>query len=414
MKKVLFTLCFFSFLNLAFAQDLKTTEIIVIEGFVPKIPDAVRINKQASFSDTTKIDKSQNYTQINTLFYSPHIIREINPAKVKHEKPKDFLNSKIDVRLGTLSQNKGLFAFNKKHSKSIFYGLSLTHYQNSYKNFALIIANRHKIENNSQSVYGFLKYVKPNSILSINLTYDRNISMFNFSNEFRYSKISFNAISKKPLANGFTYNTHFFVADLNEMSENQIHFSSVLAKKNDDKLISFYLAFNNYLNYSRFENAFGREALDVKEFIFYPSTSIYKLGFKIDLGLNLEYQDDSLDTEVSIFPHIQLSKEIVNDFIFLQFGLRDDNNRNSLRSISESNKFIHSHGTNQQLYDDGSFSQDLKKTYSKEAYFLLKNQLSANQFIVLNTSFSKINNICLLYTSPSPRDNLPSRMPSSA
>ena len=107
----------------------------------------------------------------------------------------------------------------------------------------------------------------------------------------------------------------------------------------------------------------------------------------------MEYQDDSLDTEVSIFPHIQLSKEIVNDFIFLQVGLRDDNKRNSLRSISESNQFIHSYGTNQQLYDDGSFSQELKKTYSKEAYFLLKNQLSTNQFIVLNTSFSKINNI---------------------
>ena len=64
MKKVLFTLCFFSFLNFVFAQDLKTTEIIVIEGFEPKIPHAVKINKQASFSDTTKIDKSQNYTQI--------------------------------------------------------------------------------------------------------------------------------------------------------------------------------------------------------------------------------------------------------------------------------------------------------------------------------------------------------------
>ena len=71
----------------------------------------------------------------------------------------------------------------------------------------------------------------------------------------------------------------------------------------------------------------------------------------------------------------------------------DDNKRNSLRLISESNQFIHSYGTNQELYDDGSFSQELKKTYTKKAYFLLKNQLSINQFIVLNTSFSKINNI---------------------
>ena len=59
MKKILFTLCFFAFFNPIFAQDLNTTEIIVIEGFKPEIPDAVKINKQASFSDTTKIDKSQ-------------------------------------------------------------------------------------------------------------------------------------------------------------------------------------------------------------------------------------------------------------------------------------------------------------------------------------------------------------------
>ena len=396
MKKILFTLCFFAFFNPVFAQDLNTTEIMVIEGFKPEIPDAVKINKQASFSDTTKIDKSQNYSYINTLFYSPYLIREINPAKIKHDRAKDFLNYKIDLRIGTLSQSNGQFSFNQKHSKSIFYGLSLTHNQNSYKAFALsspITSSNHKIENTNQNVYGFLKFFKPNNVISINMTYDRDVSIFNFKNEFRYSKISFNAFSKRPFSNGFKHNTSFYISDLNEMSENHIHFRSLLERKNTDNLIRCFLGFNNYLNYSRDEIAFGRRSLDVKEFIFYPSTRIDKYGFKIDLGLNLEYQDDTLDTEISIFPHIQFSKELVNDFVFLQFGLRDCNKRNSLRTLSEDNQFIHSFGTNQQISDDGIFSQELKKTFSKEVYFLMKNHLSKNQYIVLNTSFSKINNI---------------------
>ena len=121
--------------------------------------------------------------------------------------------------------------------------------------------------------------------------------------------------------------------------------------------------------------------------------SLYIPGFKNTKVLNLEYQDDTLDNEISIFPHIQFSKELVNDFVFLQFGLRDCNKRNSLRTLSEDNQFIHSFGTNQQISDDGIFSQELKKTFSKEVYFLMKNHLSKNQYIVLNTSFSKINNI---------------------
>ena len=54
----LILLCFSS--NYIFSQDLKTTEIRVVEGLDVSVPDANKLNVKAFFMDTTKIDKTQN------------------------------------------------------------------------------------------------------------------------------------------------------------------------------------------------------------------------------------------------------------------------------------------------------------------------------------------------------------------
>ena len=41
------------------AQDIKATEVRVTEQFVPSVPEASKLNEQATFSDTIKVDKSQ-------------------------------------------------------------------------------------------------------------------------------------------------------------------------------------------------------------------------------------------------------------------------------------------------------------------------------------------------------------------
>ena len=59
----LILLCFSS--NYIFSQDLKTTEIRVVEGLDVSVPDANKLNVKAFFMDTTKIDKTQKYSFVD-------------------------------------------------------------------------------------------------------------------------------------------------------------------------------------------------------------------------------------------------------------------------------------------------------------------------------------------------------------
>ena len=53
-----------------FAQDINTTEVKVVENFQPIIPEASRLNENATFADTIKKDRTQNYEVINIEFKS--------------------------------------------------------------------------------------------------------------------------------------------------------------------------------------------------------------------------------------------------------------------------------------------------------------------------------------------------------
>ena len=55
---ILFIFCF----SVAKSQDIKATEVRVTEGFVPSVPEATKLNEQATFSDTAKVDKTQQDT----------------------------------------------------------------------------------------------------------------------------------------------------------------------------------------------------------------------------------------------------------------------------------------------------------------------------------------------------------------
>ena len=42
------------------AQDIGTTEVRVVEGFKPTIPEASRLNEKAAFADTIKKVRTKN------------------------------------------------------------------------------------------------------------------------------------------------------------------------------------------------------------------------------------------------------------------------------------------------------------------------------------------------------------------
>ena len=56
-----------------FAQDIGTTKVTVIEGFQPTIPEATRLNENATFADTIRRDRTQEYKMIHVNIDSDYM-----------------------------------------------------------------------------------------------------------------------------------------------------------------------------------------------------------------------------------------------------------------------------------------------------------------------------------------------------
>ena len=87
----------------------------------------------------------------------------------------------------------------------------------------------------------YRKHIGSAFIFLANLDYDRRAAVYYdkklnmseenfFRNRFAYTKLSLSAISKATSEQKLKHHTTFFIADLNELSENQIHLSSNLRK----------------------------------------------------------------------------------------------------------------------------------------------------------------------------------------
>tara|TARA_B110000240_G_scaffold192554_1_gene236905 strand:+ start:1065 stop:2696 length:1632 start_codon:yes stop_codon:yes gene_type:complete len=380
----------------SFTQDLQTTEIKVLEGYSPSIPQALRLNTKATYQDTSKIDKSQIYSLVNKVFYRDYKTRELSPAKIRHASLIKPLGSRLILGIGISSQNKANFSFNKSHSKSIVYGVSFDHIDSQFKDN---LNSRYR--NTEQSIYSFVKVLAKKNITSFSLSYDKlNASYNDQNNGFRSSELLINTFSRNFSKQKTRHNSSFLVSDFNEMSENKINLSSIVFKEIDDKLYEINFSFTNYLNYSREEVSFGRLQSNIKAVNFNPSTTFKKLGFDIQFGLNFDWQDDSLamsftdnSQKISIFPKINIANELVDDIVFLNFGIRNHVFRHTLESLSLNNSFIHSFGMNQSDVNDNSlFSQNLKQTNKKEVFIFLKNYLSNDQYVDIHVSAAEITN----------------------
>ena len=66
------------------------------------------------------------------------------------------------------------------------------------------------------------------------------------------------------------------------------------------------------------------------------------------------------------------------------------------------------------IADAQAKAKELQSGYQELEEAIKNEEDRERQFTKLTKEISKLNNVCLLYTSPSPRDGLLSRMPSSA
>ena len=100
MKKIN-TFVLMCFVSVLVAQDINPTQVTVIEGFKPEIPESEKIKEVTQFSDTTKIDRTQKYSFVEKILNTNYEIRKLKSAKVSGEKLSDLYRSAILLGGGT-------------------------------------------------------------------------------------------------------------------------------------------------------------------------------------------------------------------------------------------------------------------------------------------------------------------------
>ena len=107
------------------AQDIGTTEVRVVEGFIPTIPEASRLNEKAAFADTIKKVRTQEYAVVETDLKSNYKTRPLKAAKVKADKIAQLYGTKVGLGFGNAWTTKASIVHNSKRSKTLSYGILL-------------------------------------------------------------------------------------------------------------------------------------------------------------------------------------------------------------------------------------------------------------------------------------------------
>ena len=385
----------------AFSQDIQTTEVKVLENFVPAIPQADRLNENAIFSDTSKLDKKQQFKIFHVDLGSDYQVRPLKPAKIKNNKIDQLYKTRVSLGSGYRVASELSLVYNSIYSKDISSAIIFNHFRNNAK-----VDNKYA-GRSSDGFYAYLKKIKNNKKYVASLDYDR-LALFSygigvsdkrdfnnsitknnpFLNRFSYSKIFFSIQNSLLDREELIRDVNFFISDLNEFAENQIHLSTSIYKRLDTLPISFLVEYNNYLNYYNKGNVF--ESTSIHSINLLPSTSVNKYGCKIHLSLPINFVSDG--SPLKFFPQLKIEKELVRDILFVNGGLRHINYRNTFKSLYTVNPYIHSYGTNQSVIQDGLIEQKFFTTYIDEIYFSMSNFLSKEDHINLTFSYGKVDN----------------------
>ncbi len=366
------------------AQDIGITEVRVVEGFKPTVPQAIRLNEKAIFTDTLKKDRSQEYIVVTTDLQSDYKTRPLKAAKIKANKIPQLYGSKVAIGFGNARTTNASVVHNSMRSKMLSYGVLLNHFSNEYKAPSLV-------RNSKSTMRIYAKKISTTHILTGNLDYDRRTSLYsflddrNYRNRFAYTKFSLSAISKELKEDKLKHHTTFFVSDFNELSENQIHLSTNLTKTINDFPFSLEIGFDDYLNYNNSDSKFKNRNMQLLQFS--SSTSITRYRFDFDLGLDVDY---AFDGTLGISPQIKATKELVKDILLVYGGLRHSEQLHTLKSLSDENPYIHSYGTNQTILSDNNLLQDLRITEVDEVYLAMRNVLGRGEVLEGSISYGSV------------------------
>ena len=383
--------------NYIFSQDLKTTEIRVVEGLDVSVPDANKLNVKAFFMDTTKIDKTQKYSFVDKALYSSFNTRSLTAARIKNKNQINTNSTNISLAFGNNSYQSGKFNFSKMHNRSFYYGIGLS-IQNSEFNTSTDELN---VLRKNPVFYLYAKNIFKKNIVSSKISHQRITTNHGFSksseSQFSYSELSLK-MNSRGKDNSFDHISEISLKDLNSKIENHVFIGTEISKTINSIPIALELEFNNYLNYQNNDDIFDREELDVKILDISPKLSFAKYGFDINIGFNLGIENNNAENTADIFPLLEISKELVDNVINLSFGVDRSDYRNTLASLTKENPYIHSFGLNANegpsliIVDTINFSHKLETTDIYEAFLNLDNKLSNNEMLSFKLAYGKILN----------------------
>ena len=383
--------------NYIFSQDLKTTEIRVVEGLDVSVPDANKLNVKAFFMDTTKIDKTQKYSFVDKAIYSSFNARPLTAARIKNKNQINTNSTNISLAFGNNSYQSGKFNFSKMHNRSFYYGIGLS-IQNSEFNTSTDELN---VVRKNPVFYLYAKNIFKKNIVSSKISHQRITTNHGFSksseSQFSYSELSLK-MNSRGQDNSFDHISEISLKDLNSKIENHVFIGTEISKTINSIPIALKLEFNNYLNYQNNDDILDREELDVKILDISPKLSFAKYGFDINIGFNLGIENNNAENTADIFPLIEISKELVDNVINLSFGVDRSDYRNTLTSLTKENPYLHSFGLNDHedpslhIVDTINFSHKLETTDIYEAFLNLDNKLSKNEMLSFKLAYGKILN----------------------
>jgi len=383
--------------NYIFSQDLKTTEIRVVEGLDVSVPDANKLNVKAFFMDTTKIDKTQKYSFVDKAMYSSFNTRPLTAARIKNKNQINTNSTNISLAFGNNSYQSGNFNFSKMHNRSFYYGIGLS-IQNSEFNTS---TDEFNVVRKNPVLYLYAKNIFKKYIVSSKISHQRITTNHGFSksseSQFSYSELSLK-MNSRGKDNSFDHISEISLKDLNSKIENHVFIGTEISKTINSIPIALELEFNNYLNYQNNDDIFDREELDVKILDISPKLSFAKYGFDINIGFNLGIENNNAENTADIFPLLEIRKELVDNVINLSFGVDRSDYRNTLASLTKENPYIHSFGLNANedpsliIVDTINFSHKLETTDIYEAFLNLDNKLSNNEMLSFKLAYGKILN----------------------
>ncbi len=332
--------------------------------------------------------------------------RPIKAAKVSGEKQSDLFRSTIMLGGGFPLTSLSSVSVNSLRKDNYSYGLTLNHFTSRYSD-----ENSEKYKNSLNQMHIFGKKIGEKNIFVVNLDYDRKSVKHKYGllpesitntdkNRFSYSKIGSSIFSRELSEYKLKHRTHFFISDLNELSENQIHLTTYLSKNIKGYPIQLIVDLDNFINYANTDSE-NILKTDVKILQLNSFISIEKYDFDIDLGFSSDYILDDLNgAEIGLFPYVNISKCLVKDILYIEGGLENNGYRNTIKSLSDDNPYIYAFATNQNVVFDDFNTLDLRTTEENEAYLYMKNVIGKDEVFEGKLSYAYIVNTPIFYKVP--------------